>query len=158
MAVEESCQLLLHNCASDCWTIVSLTVEELCRWLLNNRAGESSTSKYPRNNVCSEILFDSDLCLTETGQLICTVNELTNSYIVRAFIERYFRKTLWSVHEYLSVKRVLIIRKPINWFAIQILWVFAERHFCTDYDWRHFLAWIFFTVSTCYMVNWKKLP
>ena len=33
-----------------------------------------------------------DFCLTETGRLICNVNELTGSYIVRAFIERYFRK------------------------------------------------------------------
>ena len=42
--------------------------------------------------VCSEMLFGRDFCLTETGRLICNVNELTGSYIVRAFIERYFRK------------------------------------------------------------------
>ena len=49
---------------------------------------------YLRTNcgVCSEMLFGRDFCLTETGRLICNVNELTGSYIVRAFIERYFRK------------------------------------------------------------------
>ena len=31
-----------------------------------------------------------DLCLTEIGQLISYVSELTGSYIVRAFIGRYF--------------------------------------------------------------------
>ena len=45
-------------------------------------------------NVCSEMLFDRDLCLREPCQLICNVNELTNSYIVRAFIERYFLKSI----------------------------------------------------------------
>ena len=45
-------------------------------------------------NVCSEKLFDWDLCLRETDQLICNINELTNSYIVRAFIESYFQKNI----------------------------------------------------------------
>ena len=40
------------------------------------------------------MLFDRDLCLTEPGQLICNLNELTNSYIVRAFIERYFLESI----------------------------------------------------------------
>ena len=45
-------------------------------------------------NVCSEKLFDWDLCLRETDQLICNINELTNSYIVRAFTESYFQKNI----------------------------------------------------------------
>ena len=44
------------------------------------------------SDICSEILFGRDFCLTETVWLICNVNGLTGSYIVRAFIERYFRK------------------------------------------------------------------
>ena len=40
------------------------------------------------------MLFDRDLCLAETGQLMCDVNELTSSYIVRPFIETYFRKDI----------------------------------------------------------------
>ena len=44
--------------------------------------------------VCSEMLFGRDLRLTETGLLIDNVNKLTGSYIVRAFIERYFRNDI----------------------------------------------------------------
>ena len=36
--------------------------------------------------------FGRDLCIADTGQLVCNVNELTGSYIVQAFIGRYFRK------------------------------------------------------------------
>ena len=42
--------------------------------------------------VCSGMLFGRDLCNAETGNLIYNVNELTDSYIVPVFIERYFRK------------------------------------------------------------------
>ena len=44
--------------------------------------------------ICSEMPFGRDLCLKKTGQLICNINELTRFYIVRAFIERYFRKEI----------------------------------------------------------------
>ena len=40
------------------------------------------------------MLFDRDLCLSETCQLICNVNKLTGSYIAQAFIEMYFRKDI----------------------------------------------------------------
>ena len=33
-----SYQWLLNNFASDCWTFVPVTIEELCQWLLKNRA------------------------------------------------------------------------------------------------------------------------
>ena len=155
-----------------------MTAEELRQWLLNNRVSDSSTSKCPRDNVCSEIpfrvssyhmkfsqlitiwdklagfsivrfllrctydcgvcsgmLFGRDLCNAESGNLIYNANELTGSYIVPAFIERYFRK---------DIVVCLWVRKPVNWLAILIVLVFAERHFCTDYDWRQFLLWIFF--------------
>ena len=114
-----------------------MTAEELRQWLLNNRVSDSSTSKCPRDNVCSEIpfrvssyhmkfsqlitiwdklagfsivrfllrctydcgvcsgmLFGRDLCNAESGNLIYNANELTGSYIVPAFIERYFRKDI----------------------------------------------------------------
>ena len=58
--------------------------------------------------------FGGDLCPTETGQLICKVNELTGFYIVRVFIERDFLKDIVVCPEYLSVKRAPIIRKPVN--------------------------------------------
>ena len=35
--------------------------------------------------------FGRDLCRTETGQLIRDANQLTGFYIVRVFIQRYFR-------------------------------------------------------------------
>ena len=60
------------------------------------------------------MLFGSDLCLTETGLLICNVNELTGSYIVRNLLEDISEKTLRSVRECVSVKRALIIRKPVS--------------------------------------------
>ena len=40
VTVEQSCQWLLNNHASGCWIIVPVTVEELCRWLLNNSASD----------------------------------------------------------------------------------------------------------------------
>ena len=75
--------------------------------------------------------FGRDLCLAETGQLICNVNELTGFYIVVG--KGISEKTLWSVREYLSGKRAPIIRKSVSRFAIQMVRVFGERHFCTDY-------------------------
>ena len=38
--VEVSCQQLLKNCVSDCWTIVPATVEQSCRWMLKNYASD----------------------------------------------------------------------------------------------------------------------
>ena len=38
------------------------------------------------------MLFSKDLCLTEVGQLIWNVNELTDSYIMQTFIEKYFQE------------------------------------------------------------------
>ena len=40
VTVEQSCQWLLSSRASDCLIIVPATVEESCQWLLNNRAGD----------------------------------------------------------------------------------------------------------------------
>ena len=44
VTVEESCQPLLHNCVSDCWTIVPVTVEESWQPLLNNCASDYWTT------------------------------------------------------------------------------------------------------------------
>ena len=63
--------------------------------------------------------FGRDLCLAETGQLICNVNELTGFYIVIG--KGISEKTLWSVREYLSGKRAPIIRKSVSRFAIQMV-------------------------------------
>ena len=52
---KKSCPWLLKNRASHCWRIVPVTVEQSHQRLLNNRARDSSTSKFPRDNVCSEI-------------------------------------------------------------------------------------------------------
>ena len=40
VTVEELCQWLLNNCANHCWIIVPVTVEQSCQWLLNNRASD----------------------------------------------------------------------------------------------------------------------
>ena len=57
VTVEELYQWLLNNCASHCWVIVPVIGEQSCQRLLNNCATDSSTSKCPRDNVCSEITF-----------------------------------------------------------------------------------------------------
>ena len=44
--------------------------------------------------VCLEMPFGRDFCLTDDDLLICNVNELIGFYIVRVFIERYFRKDI----------------------------------------------------------------
>ena len=38
VTIEQSCKWLLNNRANDCWRIVPVTVEELCQWLLKNCA------------------------------------------------------------------------------------------------------------------------
>ena len=38
--------------------------------------------------------FGRHLCRTETGQLIRDANQLTGFYIVRVFIQRYFRTVI----------------------------------------------------------------
>ena len=69
------------------------------------------------------------------------------------FIERDFWKDIVVCFEYLSVKRAPNIRKPVNWFVIQIVKVIAKRHFCTDYVWRQLLVWIFLSVTMYYTVH-----
>ena len=153
--VERSFQLLLKNYTSHCWRTVPVTVQELCQWLLNNCASDSETpfgqlivftemNLWTDYVVRSEMPFGRDLCLTETGQLICNVNELTGFYIAQDFTERYFWIDIVVFSWILLVERTPIIRKPANWFAIQIVWVFAEKDLCTHYDWRHHLIWILF--------------
>ena len=54
--VKESCQWQLHNRASDCWTIVPATVEEL-RWrLLNNLASDCCASFWTVEQSCQWLL------------------------------------------------------------------------------------------------------
>ena len=43
VTVEEYCQWLLNNHASDCWTITPVTVEQLCQPSLNNHASDCWT-------------------------------------------------------------------------------------------------------------------
>ena len=43
VTVEQSRQWLSNNCASDCWWIVPATIEESYQWLLINRASECWT-------------------------------------------------------------------------------------------------------------------
>ena len=40
---KKSCPWLLNNRASDCWTIVPVTVEQSCQWLLKNHASDCWT-------------------------------------------------------------------------------------------------------------------
>ena len=134
--VEQSNQQLLKNCDSDCWAIVPVTIEQPCKWLLKNRTSN-----------CWTIV---PVAIEQSFQWLLN-NRASEScqFLVKGISEQ----TLWSVCEYLWVKRAFIIKKPFNGFAIQIVWVFAERHFCKDYDWRHLLAWLFLSVTIYYTVT-----
>ena len=109
--------------------------------------------------VWSEMSFVRDLCLPETGQLICSVNELTGFYIVQAFIERYFWKDIvvcsWipfskkgSYHEETSQLICNTNSAGFCWKTLlHRLWLTSPHmdfSFCSN-------------VLHCYMLNYKDL-
>ena len=97
--VEESCQSLLHNCAGDCWTIVPVTVEALCQWLLNNRVSDSSTSKCPRDNVCSEIPSRVSSYHTKSSQLISIRHKLAGFSEARFLLKCVYEQSVVYVRK-----------------------------------------------------------
>ena len=114
--VEQSCQWLLNNCASDSWIIVpatveescqsllhnclhNLTVEALCQWLLNNRVSDSSTSKCPRDNVCSEIPSRVSSYHTKSSQLISIRHKLAGFSEARFLLKCVYEQSVVYVRK-----------------------------------------------------------
>ena len=117
VTVEESCQPLLHNCTSDWWTIVAVTVEESCQRLLNNRARDSSTSKCPRDNTCSEMSFRVSSYHIKSSQLITTGDKLASFSMVRFLLTCIYKQSVNYVRKWFSVE-TCALQKPVNWFAM----------------------------------------
>ena len=114
--VEQSCQWLLNNCANDSWIIVpatveescqsllhnclhNLTVEALCQWLLNNRVSDSSTSKCPRDNVCSEIPSRVSSYHTKSSQLISIRHKLAGFSEARFLLKCVYEQSVVYVRK-----------------------------------------------------------
>ena len=88
---------------------------------------------------------------------ICNVNELTRSYIVRAFIERYFRKNI-VVCSWIPSSKKDSYHKETS----QLIYNTNSVGFC----WKALLhrLWLtsptrmdFFSVSICYTLKWNNL-
>ena len=89
---KKSCLWLLKNRASHCWRIVPVTVEKSHQQLLNNGARDSSTSKFPRDNVCSEIPLS--LYHKKSSQLITIGINLLDS-LWYGFYWNVFMNRVW---------------------------------------------------------------
>ena len=92
VTVEESCQPLLNN------------REELCQCLLNNRVRDSSTSKRPRDNVCSEIPFRVSSYHIQSSQLISIKDKLAGFSMARFLLKCIYEQTVVYVWKYFSIE------------------------------------------------------
>ena len=119
VTVEQSCQWLLKNHASHFLTIVLVTVEALCQWLLNNRASDSSTSKCPCNNVCSEIPFRVSSCYTNSSQLVTIRDILAGFSVTRFLLKCIYEQTVVYVRDCFSIEPYAL-QKPVN---LQCKWI-----------------------------------
>ena len=105
VTVEKSCQRLLNNCASDCWILVPATDEQSCQWLLNNRASVCRTIvSVTVEQSCQWLLkhYASD-CWTTVPATVQQVNALA----------------IMSVRKYLS-GWARIIHNPVSWLPLDI--------------------------------------
>ena len=114
--VDQSCHRLLPIILN-CWTIVPVTVEQSCQGLLNNRARDSSTSKCPRDNVCSEIPFRVNSYRIKSGQLVTIRNKLAGFSMVGFLLECIYEQTVVYVRKCFSLE-ACALQKPVNWFAM----------------------------------------
>ena len=117
VTVEELYQWQLNNRASQCWVIVPVIGEQSFQWLVNNCATDSSTSKCPRDNVCSEIAFRVSSYQIESSQLITTGDKLAGFSMVRILLKCIYEQSVNNVRKCFSVD-TCALQKPVNWFAV----------------------------------------
>ena len=90
-----------------------VTCEESCQRLLNNCVSDSSTSKCPRGNVCSEITFNVISYHIKSSQLITIRDKLAGCSMVRFLLKCVYEQTVAYVRKCLSVE-ACALQKPVN--------------------------------------------
>ena len=127
--VEKSCN---SRKKKDSWVVEESTID--C-YLLNNHASDSSRSKCPRDNVCSEIPFRMRSCHIKSSQLITIRDKLAGFSMLRFLLKCIYEQIVVYVRKCFSVETyrncsIDLQSKWINWFlySANFYWkVFPKR-------------------------------
>ena len=99
VTVEESCQWLLKNCASDCWRFMPATIEWSCQWMLSNRSSNcwriiGWEERHPLHpcHILPSIILE---CLWQTMKTLVTVSWKPFQYIWTYIYVVYVRLSIF---------------------------------------------------------------